>query len=55
MPQAPYTIRAANPKFDPPELIEVCLSKAAMQAQAAELYRTGYEVEVVNPRPSKGD
>jgi hypothetical protein len=48
--EGPYTIRVSNPKFDPPEVIEVCHSKAAMQTRAAELYRAGYEVEVVKPR-----
>jgi len=49
-PEGPYTIRANNPRFDPPEVIEVCHSKAAMQTRAAELYRAGYEVEVVKLR-----
>jgi hypothetical protein len=51
----PFTIRAANPKLDPPEVIEVCQSKSAMQTRAAELYRAGYEVEVIKPRACKGD
>ena len=40
-PEGPYTIRATNPKLDPPEVIEVCHSKAAMQMRAANLYRAG--------------
>jgi hypothetical protein len=51
----PYTVRATNPKLDPPEVIEVCHSKSAMQARASNLYRAGYEVEVIKPRPRKGD
>ena len=51
----PFTIRAANLRLDPPEVVEVCHSKSAMQTRAAELYRAGYEVEVVKPRPRKGD
>ena len=51
----PFTIRAANPRLDPPEVVEVCHSKAAMQTRAGDLYRAGYEVEVVKPRPRKRD
>ena len=54
-PEGPFTIRAANPKLDPPEVVEVCHSKSAMQTRAANLYRAGYEVEVVKPRARKGD
>ena len=50
----PFTIRAANPRLNPPEVIEVCRSKSAMQTRAGDLYRAGYEVEVVKPRPRKG-
>ena len=52
--EGPYTIRATNPKLDPPEVIEVRYSKSAMQTRASYLYREGYEVEVVKPRPRKG-
>ena len=51
----PFTIRATNRKLDPPEVLEVCHSKSAMQTRAGDLYRAGYEVEVVKPRARKGD
>jgi hypothetical protein len=50
----PFTVRATNPKLDPPEVIEVCHSKSAMQTRAGRLYQAGYEVEVIKPRPRKG-
>jgi len=49
----PFTIRAANPRLDPPEVIEVCHSKSAMPTRAADLYRAGYEIEVVKPRAQR--
>ena len=49
----PFTIRAANLRLDPPEVVEVCHSKSAMQTRAADLYRAGYEVEVVKPARAK--
>jgi hypothetical protein len=53
-PTGPFTVRATNPKLDPPEVIEVCHSKAAMQTRAGRLYQAAYEVEVIKPRPRNG-
>ena len=55
-PAGPFTVRATNPRLDPPEVIEVCHSKSAMQTRAGRLYQAGYEVEVIKPaRASAGD
>jgi len=55
-PAGPFTVRATNPKLDPPEVIEVCHSKSAMQTRAGRLYKAGYEVEVIKPdRANAGD
>ena len=53
-PAGPFTVRATNPKLDPPEVIEVCHSKSAMQTRAGRLYQAGYEVEVDQAPPAQG-
>jgi hypothetical protein len=45
-----HTVRAKNPKLEPPEIVAVRPTVAAVQLLAARLYLAGYDVEVVHGR-----
>jgi len=45
-----HTVRARNPDLDPPEIIAVRPTVAAVQLLAAQLYLVGYDIEVVHGR-----
>ena len=50
MPAGTYSVRATNPKLNPPIVVESCPTSAAMEIRAGQLYLAGYDVEVIHSR-----